>query len=201
MSLFAMLALNAVIAAGPATPLPWYTLDDYPMKAFENSWKGVTVMSVLVGPDGRPADCIVEKSSGFDALDRQTCYGAMKRARFSPARGPDGQPAYGLYRSQVVWSRPDQEFEQREPGPDLEVTVKALPAGTARPAAVKVAYFVDAQGNPSSCTPLPESANQPQSLQDAACAELLGKLPRTPVNGKPGTVAAVKTAAILFTVE
>ena len=198
MSLLAALFFSNVIAAGPATPLPWYDIDDYPMKAFERGWKGVTVMSVLVGPDGRPVDCLIEKSSGFEALDRQTCYGAMKRARFSPARGPDGMPTYGLYRSQVVWSRPDQDFVQRDPGPDLEVTVKALPAGTQRPAAVKIAYFVDSQGNPSSCTPLPDSLAQPKPLIDAACAELLARVPRAPVAASSGIVPAVKTAAVVF---
>ena len=57
MSLFASLLINAVVAAGPATPLPWYTLDNYPMKAFEREWQGITTFSLLVGPDGRPASC------------------------------------------------------------------------------------------------------------------------------------------------
>ena len=201
MSMLASLLLNAVIAAGPATPLPWYNMDDYPMKAFDREWQGTTTMAVVVGPDGRPVDCLVEKSSGFDTLDRQTCYVAIHRARFSPARGPDGQPAYGLYRSAVNWSRPDRDFVQHEPGPDLEVMVKALPAGTSRPAAVKLAYFVDPQGNPSSCTALPESVRQPQSLINAACSELFGKMARTPVSENGSPVPTVKTAAVVFIVE
>src|SRR4051794_18830062 len=182
MSLLASLLMNAVIAAGPATPLPWYNFDDYPLKAFDREWQGTTTMSVVVAPDGRPVDCIVDKSSGFDTLDRQTCFVAMKRVKFSPARGPDGAQVYGLYRSQVTWSRPDRDFVQREPGPDLEVTVKALPAGTRQPAAVKLAYFVDAQGNPSSCTALADSAGQPKSLIDAACSQLFSRMAKTPVS-------------------
>jgi TonB family protein len=199
MTLFASLFLNAVVAAGPATPLPWYSFQDYPMKAFEREWQGATTISVLVNPDGRPAGCTVDKSSGYDTLDRQTCWVAMKRARFTPASGPDGRAVYGLYRSQVVWSRPDRDFVQRDPGPDLEVQVQTLPSGTSEPPAVKIAYFVDANGNPSSCTPFAESAKQPQSLIDAACRELLGKLPHTPVAASAGAVPAVKTAAIVFT--
>jgi hypothetical protein len=68
-----------------------------------------------------------------------------------------------------------------------------------QPAAVKLAYYVDAQGNPSSCTVLPESEHQPKALADAACSELFGKLQHTPVSAGSGNVPAVKTAAVLFT--
>ena len=201
MTPIAALMLNAVIAPGPATPLPWYTFNDYPMKAFEREWQGTTAMSVLVGPDGRPQSCSVDKSSGYDVLDRQTCWVALKKARFTPARGPDGTPAYGVYRSQVKWSRPDRDFVQLEPGPDLEVSVAALPSGSISPTAVKLAYFVDQQGKPSSCTPLTESQRQPKTLIDAACSQLLTKLTSSPAALKGQLVPTVRTAAVLFTVS
>jgi TonB family protein len=199
MSLLTSLLVNAVIAAAPATPVPWYTFDDYPQKAFDREWKGVATFEVLVAPDGSPANCTITHSTGYDVLDRQTCWVAMHRARFTPARGPDGAQVYGTYRSQVVWHRPDQENLQRDPGPDLEVTVQALPEGTKEPPAVKLAYFVDSAGNPSACTSLPDSSQQPKALVDAACAQLFGKLARAPVTAGGAAVPAVKTAAVLFT--
>ena len=39
---------------------------------------------------------------------------------------------------------------------------------TADPPAVKLAYYVDAGGNPSACAPLPDSRAQPKPLVDAA---------------------------------
>src|SRR5438874_7779242 len=129
MSLLVSLLVNAVIAAAPATLLPWYTFDDYPQKAFDREWKGAATFDVLVAPDGSPTNCTITHSTGYDVLDRQTCWVAMHRARFTPARGPDGGPVYGIYRSQVVWHRPDQETLQRDPGPDLEVMIAALPSG------------------------------------------------------------------------
>jgi len=200
MSLFVSLLAKAVIAAAPATPLPWFNMDDYPMKAFEKEWRGASVFEVLVTPDGKPADCTISKSSGYPELDKHTCFIAMHRARFTPARGPDGSPIYGTYRSVVMWHRPDQEKLQGEPGPDLEVSVQSLPEGTKQPPAVKLAYYVDAAGNPSSCTPLPDSKVQPKVLVDAACSQLFGKLPRSPVTANGAPVSAVKTAAVLFTV-
>jgi TonB family protein len=200
MSLFASLLSASVIAAAPATPLPWFTFDDYPQKAFDREWRGTTNFEVVVTPDGKPGECKITQSSGYDILDRTTCFIATHRARFTPARGPDGGPVYGIYRSQVVWHRPDQEKLQRDPGPDLEITVAALPSGAREPPAVKLAYFVDAAGNPSACTPLPDSKVQPKPLVDAACEQLFGKVQRSPVAANGGTVPAVKTAAVLFTV-
>jgi TonB family protein len=196
MTLLATLLVNAVVAAAPTTPLPWYRFADYPMKAFEKQWKGAATFELMVDPEGRPIDCTIIQSTGYTTLDKETCFIAMHRARFSPARGPDGALAYGSYRSMVKWRRPDQDSLQVEPGPDLEVTVSALPEGTKKPAAVKVAYFVNAQGQASSCTVLPESKAQPSSLAEAACKQVLAK-------GAPalGNRPTVRTAAILFTAE
>lgn len=188
------LVAGAVIATTPATPLPWFDLNDYPTKAFEREWQGTTNFDVIVDPDGRSADCKIEKSSGHEILDRSACWVAMKRARFTPAIGADGERAFGVYRSQVVWSRPDRTGVQRDLGPDLEVSVNQLPAGAGP--AVKLAYFVDAAGNPSACTPLPDSAHQPKQLIDLACQALFQQLPREAVTANGTTVAAVKTAAV-----
>lgn len=196
MTLLASLLVNAVVAASPATPLPWYRFGDYPMKAFEEQWKGAATFELIVDPQGRPTDCTIIQSTGYKTLDQETCFIAMHRARFSPARGPDGTLVYGSYRSMVKWRRPDQDSLQVEPGPDLELTVSALPEGTKKPAAVKVAYFVDGQGQASSCTVLPESKAQPASLAEAACKQVLAK-GAPPAGSKP----IVRTAAILFTAE
>ena len=195
MSIIGSLLAGAVIATTPTTPLPWFNLNDYPTKAFAREWQGVTNFAVVVGPDGRAADCKIVKSSGYALLDRQACWVATKRARFAPARGANGAPAFGVYRSQVVWQRPDRGALQRDLGPDLEISSSHLPAGRAG-SAVKVAYYVDAAGNPSACTPLPDSAALPRALVDAACAALFGQLAREPVTAKGAAVPAVKTAAV-----
>ena len=195
MSIIGSLFAGAVIATTPTTPLPWFNLNDYPTKAFAREWQGVTNFAVVVAPDGRAADCTIVKSSGHAILDRQACWVATKRARFTPAIGAAGRPAYGVYRSQVVWQRPDRGALQRDLGPDLEISLNPLPAGATAPA-VKLAYHVDTTGNPSACTPLPDSAAQPRARVDAACAALFGQLVREPVTAKGAAVPAVKTAAV-----
>jgi TonB family protein len=200
-ALLLSLVSSAVVAATPMTPTPWFEFKDYPMQAFEKNWEGVTKFELLIAPDGHIAHCAITGTSGHDILDQQTCFLATKRARFAPARGPEGQMAWGVYRSQAVWVFPERKMMGANPGPDLEVSVNKLPAGTAEPPVVKLAYAVDPQGNASSCSLMRTAQPQPQVLVDVGCKELLAEVGKQPVvdpSGQP--VAAVKTAAVRFNV-
>ena len=192
------LLAGSVVAATPVTPLPWFEFKDYPMKAFEKGQEGVTRFELLVGPDGRIADCKVTSSSGHEDLDRATCFLAMKRVQFRAARGPNGQAAWGTYRSQALWALPEHRIFA-PPSADLEVSLNQLPNDAKEPPAVKLAYAVDQNGNPSECTLHPTSLKQPDVLVDLACKELFSRTPREPVIGPSGQpVPAVKTGAVLF---
>lgn len=195
--IFALLA-SSVVAATPATPLPWFEFRDYPMKAFEKKAEGVTKFELLIAPDGAIAGCTVSATSGNAELDRTTCFLTRKRVKFHPARGPDGQQAYGVYRGQAIWALPERTIAAN-PGPDLEVNLNKLPAGTTEPPVVKLAYAVDAQGRPSSCTLMPSSLKQPAILVEVGCKELLDRMAGKPVVGPQGyPVPAVTSAAVRF---
>lgn len=199
MGIIGSLLVSAVVATTSASPLPWFNVDDYPTKAFAREWQGVTSFEVIVAPDGRPTECKVTKSSGYDMLDRQACYVAMHRPKFTPASA-EGRSAYGVYRSQVVWARPDRTPNmQRDLGPDLEISVNQLPAGSGGLLGVRVAYLVDTQGSPSDCTAIGDSRGQPSVIVDVACKALLQQLPHQPVTADGATVAAVRTAAVKVT--
>jgi TonB family protein len=196
----AFLFLATVTAAVPTPKSLWFEFHDYPMNAFEKRWEGVTSFDLLVDPSGRVVDCTVSKSSGHEDLDKATCSLASFRARFTPARGPGGEPAYGVYRSQAIWVIPEHSLPNTAPGPDLQVSVNKLPDGTQNPPAVQLAYMVDARGEISACSPLKGSPAQPAALVDVACRELASRLPRQPAMTTDGqAVAAVRTAAVLFT--
>lgn len=196
----ALLLAGTVVAATPETPLPWFEFTDYPMKAFEKNQEGITRFQLLIAPDGQISTCKVVSSSGSEELDKTTCYLAQKRVKFRPARDDSGMPVWGLYRSQAVWAIPDHRL-YAPPAPDLEVTLNKLPANTTEPAAVKLAYAVDAKGTPSSCTMMPDSLRQPQVLIDVGCKQLLESADHKPVLGPSGQpVPAVVTGAVLFKV-
>ena len=194
-----MLIAGAVVAATPVTPEPWFDFaEDYPMKAFEKKWEGITQFQLLIAPDGAIVNCAVTKSSGYEEFDTKTCFLTQKRVEFRPARNAEGQPVYGVYRGEVRWAMPERSLAAGA-GPDLEVSLNKLPEGAKEPAAVKLAYAVDAQGNPSSCTLMPTSLRQPQVLVELGCKELLERETGKPVLGPAGQpVPAVKTGAVLF---
>jgi TonB family protein len=190
---------TSVIAATPVTPQPWFNfMEDYPMKAFDNRWEGVTGFELLVSPEGQIARCTVTKSSGHEEFDTKTCLLAEKRVRFQPAKNSDGQAVWGVYRSEAHWALPEHKLSGNA-GPDLEVSISKLPQGVTRPAAVKLAFAVDAQGQTSQCTVMPTSLRQPQVLVEIGCKELLSRESGKPVIGPSGQpVTAVKTGAVLF---
>ena len=199
-ALLLSLVSGAVVAATPVTAEPWFEFRDYPMKSFERKFEGVTRFDLLIDPQGRVAGCTVTGPSGDPQIDKATCFLSMKRAKFRPARNSEGQPVWGTYRTQAVWTLPEDHIDVPA-APDLEVSVNQLPAGTEQPAAVKLAYAVDQHGTPTpgTCTMLPSSLRQPQALVQLACTELLQHGPHSAVlapSGQP--VPAVKTGAVLF---
>ena len=90
------LLAGTVVAANPVTQPPWFSFEDYPMKAFEKKWEGVTRFELLISPDGSIASCKILSSSGHEELDRTTCFLSQKRAKFQPARSTEGQQRAGL---------------------------------------------------------------------------------------------------------
>lgn len=198
----ALFFLSSVTATVPTTQLPWFEFHDYPMKAFEKHWEGVTRFELLVDPNGRAEKCTIIGTSGHEELDKTTCSLAVFRARFAPARDADGKPAYGMYRSQAVWVIPEDSLPATNPGPDLQVSINQLPDRTLDPPAVQVAYIADQEGRVSGCNLLSGSPAQPTALVEIACREVASRLsvqPVTTARGQP--VAVVRTAAVLFTID
>ena len=193
-----LLIAGTVTAATPVTPQPWFEFKDYPMKSFEKKEEGVTGYQLMISPDGRVASCKITQSSGHDELDKTTCFLAAKRVKFRPAINGEGQAVWGVYRSRASWAMPEHQLDAG-PAPDLEITLNHLPADTVEPAAVKLAYAVDLNGKPSSCTIMPNSLRQPQVLVEVGCKQLLQSRDDRPVLGPDGQpVAAVLTGAVLF---
>ena len=57
--------------------------------------------------DGRVSGCTITGSSGYSALDAATCALVIKRAKFQPARGGEGEPVAGSYSNAIDWQLPD----------------------------------------------------------------------------------------------
>jgi protein TonB len=84
----------------------YFSTDDYPAAALRGNDQGTTGFSLTIGPNGRVTACNVTSSSGSSALDQATCRILRSRARYTPARGPDGNPTSGTDAGRVTWRLP-----------------------------------------------------------------------------------------------
>ena len=76
---------KAVLDASSACTPP-----EYPRASLANEEKGVVVLGVMVGVDGKAGEIKVEKSSGYRNLDRAAS-AAFAKCKFKPAV-KDGKP-------------------------------------------------------------------------------------------------------------
>jgi TonB family protein len=105
---FAIFALlSAVLTASPADASRQAeasaAFSAYPKESLDNGEQGTVFYHVKIGSRGRPTDCEVTQSSGYDRLDLATCTMLMDRAVFTPARDHRGRATRSTYDGKVVW--------------------------------------------------------------------------------------------------
>ena len=90
-----------------------FSTDDYPAAALRNEEEGTVRFQLVIGPDGRVSRCEVTASSGSAALDSASCRILTARARYRPARDPQGSPIAGSDSGRVTWRLPLDNEEGR----------------------------------------------------------------------------------------
>jgi len=93
-------------ARARAAPASYITAADYPESALRAREEGAVAYVLDVGADGRAATCTVTRSSGSTSLDATTCRIMRSRARFTPARDTNGNPAASRLNQEVTWTLP-----------------------------------------------------------------------------------------------
>ncbi len=80
-----------------------FKTDDYPSQAVIGGQSGIAKIVALVDEKGHMADCTIVETSGFAALDAQTCLIVRQRGKFTAAIGADGQPVKGVFTQRIRW--------------------------------------------------------------------------------------------------
>ena len=88
-------------------PGGWLTDSDYPSRAQREERSGTAGFRLQIGPDGRVTDCTITSSTGHSDLDEATCRLLPRRARFSPAKGSDGNAMPDTYNGRITWRLPE----------------------------------------------------------------------------------------------
>lgn len=80
--------------------------DYYPEGALKRGEQGRVGFRISVEKEGWIGSCEVSESSGFTALDRETCEIIVQYARVKPVRDPDGRPVRALQTGYISWRLP-----------------------------------------------------------------------------------------------
>ena len=200
------LALAAQLSMPNMDQGPVWTLfssDDLPMDIVTDGESRSVNVRLEVKPDGAIQNCRAELSSGITKLDAYTCAIILRRARFHPATGLDGLPAYGVVRTTVTWAVNATPLNLSA---DLELTVTGLPKGVKDPAFVNLMFAVDEAGRPSSCAMevprAPTHQKLTSELIQVACSQLLKNyvaIPATDIAGR--TVRSVQDATVRISTD
>lgn len=95
------------VAAKPRNdPARWLTDRDYRSSWARQDLTGTARFRLEIAASGKVTNCAITGSTGHAELDQATCALVTKRARFEPARGPNGEPVAGSYSSAVRWELP-----------------------------------------------------------------------------------------------
>ncbi len=89
------------VRAGP--PVPG---NDYPTESLKAGEQGTVWYKVDVTETGVPENCVIVVSSGYPRLDKATCDLVLRRARFKPARSPDGTAIRSSFSNKINWTIP-----------------------------------------------------------------------------------------------
>lgn len=79
----------------------------YPPGALKRGEQGKVAFRIMIEPDGSIGSCDVTESSGFAALDKETCEIMVHYARLKPVRNSDGRAIRATQSGFIVWRLPE----------------------------------------------------------------------------------------------
>jgi TonB family protein len=92
--------------SGPRGLAAYFSEDDYPAAALRNNQQGRVAFMLDIGADGRVTNCSITATSGSAALDMATCRILRSRARYTPARNPQGAAVADRDQGSISWVLP-----------------------------------------------------------------------------------------------
>lgn len=92
-------------AAAVGGAAKWLSDSDYPKEAIRQRQQGSVLTRLVVGSDGRIAQCEIVEGSGQPLLDKRTCE-VLRRVPYEPALNAAGEPVRGMTSVRIVWRLP-----------------------------------------------------------------------------------------------
>lgn len=188
-----------------------FSADDFPDYLQRAGVSRIVYTRTVVKPDGTIQACVTEVTSGDRKLDALTCNIILKRAKFVPAKWPDGTAVYGVIRMPISWLVTDGRLPDdalvKATAPDLDITVKQLPAGAHSIVGVTLEVATDETGHAKACAEYPRFARAPSerdfpNLVSVACEQVMraDDLLIPPVDGSGKPARSIQTVSVHFSV-
>lgn len=99
-----LLALSGPTQPAPAVPSPANPTGSPVVAEIDRvGGESATELSFLIGPDGKAADCRIERGSGSQQLDAEACAMLTSRARWTPPAGAGAGSTGARTRTRIVW--------------------------------------------------------------------------------------------------
>jgi protein TonB len=104
----------------------WDTLQQYyPARARKAGEQGLVGFNIRIDKGGHPTNCAVTHSSGFRALDDETCHLVLIHAKFKPMKDAQGHKINFVTEGVVNWQIPGAS------GPTVPLTPAAVTTANA----------------------------------------------------------------------
>lgn len=107
-----VLAVSAAVETVPLEPSLTsrkngeFIADRYPPGALKRGEQGRVEFRLVIEPDGSLGSCEVTRSSGFKALDEETCELIIAHARTRPVRNDSGRRVRAVQAGFINWKLP-----------------------------------------------------------------------------------------------
>lgn len=204
MLLSTILAGAAAVYTAPAPPRndQWYAgVFSFPESQLSEDEVSQVLVELTVDPGGASLSCRSRAISGNPQLGAFACRQINGRARFSPAKAPDGSRMYGVYRTYFSMSAGNTPPTRRPADRAFEI---ALTVPVPKPS-LFIQFAVDAGGTliPASCSLVPATGVGSQRMKQTVepvfvsqvCAAIPAKLKLEPATDSMGTpVPSVQNA-------
>lgn len=133
----ALLAGSKSGGAVPEGPIDgWLTAADYPPQVFARAGTIILDIRLLVSDAGRVRSCRIRQDGGAQPIADSSCAAITARARFKPARDPQGRPRLSLWQGRLSWVVSDKAAAMARATADLNAAAAARlgPVAPSQPA-------------------------------------------------------------------
>ena len=198
MGLVYSLALGASLLAAPELDARKIQ-DQYPILALQKRWSAAVYLELLIGPDGRVADCTPLEAFGNEDFASMFCE-IVAKVKAVPTKDAEGKPSFGVVRTTVRMMVPGSsqgDLIEKLPAraPDIEFETRSLPGISESSVRTSITVAVDEAGGVGGCQTTEEEHRR---YGEAACQQVSAMTMPPMVDATGKQISYVRSLGVQF---